>query len=195
VFLNDGFETGNFSAWSIVQTGADGTATVQSAVVKTGTYAARLSASATTGSFAYARKTLSSAKTDVTVEGDFRILVEGAANANVPILRLYDGGGVRLVSLYRQNQSGDQVSIHHSGAYHTTAGRLPLTTWARFTLHVVTAGTGASTIEVRMNGSPIYSTTSASLGSAGVVTLQIGNETRQQTFSLVADDILATSAN
>ena len=33
--FTDGFESGNFAAWSSVQTGGDGTATVQSVTVKT----------------------------------------------------------------------------------------------------------------------------------------------------------------
>src|SRR5436853_6428019 len=65
----DGFESGNFAAWSSVQTGADGTATVQSATVKTGTYAARLTATTAAGSLAYAREALSGAQTDVTASG------------------------------------------------------------------------------------------------------------------------------
>ena len=50
VIFSDDFESGNLSAWSTVQTAAGGAATVQSAVVKTGTYAARLSETAAAGS-------------------------------------------------------------------------------------------------------------------------------------------------
>jgi len=44
--FSDGFESGNFSAWSQVQTGGDGTAVVQSSIVRTGALAAQLSENA-----------------------------------------------------------------------------------------------------------------------------------------------------
>ncbi|HEY3165521.1 MAG TPA: hypothetical protein VGJ71_14245, partial [Candidatus Limnocylindrales bacterium] len=47
----------------------------------------------------------------------------------------------------------------------------------------------ASTVEVQLNGSTIYLTSSASLGSAGVASVQIGNEIAAQTFSVTADNI------
>ena len=51
----DGFESGDFSAWTLVKTGGDGSATVQSSIVKSGSYAARLSETSTSGSLAYVR--------------------------------------------------------------------------------------------------------------------------------------------
>ena len=51
-------------------------------------------------------------------------------------------------------------------------------------------GTGASVIELKLNGTAVYSTTVGTLG-AGVAAVQIGNETAKQTFALVADNITA----
>ena len=68
---------------------------------------------------------------------------------------------------------------------------MPLNTWGHFDLHVITAGTGASTIEVWLNGTLILQTTTASLGSSGVLTVQIGNDTASQAFTLYADNIVA----
>jgi hypothetical protein len=187
-FFSDGFESGNFSAWTSVLTGVDGTAIVQSADVKAGSFAARLSESATAGSFAYARKQLDTARTDLTASGDFKILTEGASGGNVPILRLFDPSGTRIISLYRQNQDGNKIRVTHSGVGFTTAGVLPLNTWGFFELHVITAGT-ASTVELQLNGQLIYQTSTASLGTAGTLNVQIGNETKAQAFALVADNI------
>src|SRR5437763_15979236 len=50
--FSDGFESGNLSAWSVVKTGADGVATVQSSVVRSGSFAAQFSETATAGSLA-----------------------------------------------------------------------------------------------------------------------------------------------
>jgi hypothetical protein len=174
-----------------VRTGADGSAAVQGSLVHDGANAARLKATSATGSFAYARKSFAQTRTDVTASGWFRVVAEGGASGNVPLLRLYDANGSRLVSLYRQNQSSDRVYVQHSGAYNLTSGRLPLGSWARLQLRVVTAG-AAGTVEVSLNGSQIYRTTAANLGSNGVATVQIGNDTKSQAFELVADEILVT---
>jgi len=189
LLFDDGFETGNFTKWSSVVTGADGTATVQGTPVKTGSYAARLSETANTGSLAYVRKTLASSETDLSFSGDFRIDQEGASGGNVPLFRLYNASGIRLVSLYRQNASGDKVRITHSDMGVDTAGRLPLGKWGRIKLHLVAAGTGASTLEVFLDGIQVYRTTGANIDAAGVKTMQIGNDTSKQAFTLVADNI------
>jgi large repetitive protein len=188
IIFSDGFESGNFSAWSVVETGADGTAAVQSAVVRSGLFAARLSETANTGSYAFARKSFALQR-DITVSGNIQIQAEGASGGNVPIFRLFDATGTRVVNLKRQNVNGDRIWIEYTGANASTPGRLPLNTWARFEVHVVVAGPGADTVELLLNGVQIFRTTSATLGANGVGTVQIGNETKKQAFALVADDI------
>ena len=190
LLFEDGFESGGFSSWSSIVTGGDGTATVQGTAVKTGSYAARLSETANTASVAYARKTFASSETDISFSGDFRVDQEGVSGGNVPFFRLYNTGGTRLLSLYRQNASGDKVRLtHSSGAGFDTAGRLPLGKWGRLKLHIKAAGNGASTIEVFLDGADVYRTTSADLDAAGVKTLQIGNDTSKQAFVLLADNV------
>jgi hypothetical protein len=189
--FSDGFESGTFTAWTSVVTGADGSASVQSSIIKSGTYAARLSETSTAGSVAYARKTFASSQTDLTVAGDFDVLVEGTSGNHVVLLRLFDTTGARLIYLYRQNLSGDAIAVGYGGGHFSTTGKLPLNTWGDFELHVITAGTGASTVEIRLNGTLVYQTTTASLGTSGVRTMQIGNDSAAQTFTLVADNIEA----
>ena len=189
--FGDGFESGTLSAWTTVLTGADGTANVQSATVKTGTYAAQLSATAATGSFAYARKTLASPQTELTVSGDFQILQEGASGGDVPIFRLLDATGARILTVARQNADLSKVRVKYGGAAFTSTGRMVLNAWAHFEARVVVAGTGVSTVEVWLDGALIHRTTTASLGYEGVATIQIGNDTARQTFTLVADNITA----
>lgn len=184
----DGFETGDYSAWSTVQVGPSGTATVQSSTVRSGAFAASLSATTTAGSYAYARKQLPSAQLNLTAAGDFRILTEGASGANVPLIRLYNDVGTRVLSLYRQNASGSKLYVQHSGLYNTTTGVLPLDTWGNLVVKVRVAGTSSS-VEVRLNGTLIHQSSSASLGTGGIFRVQIGNDTTSQAFSLVADNI------
>src|SRR6266508_99091 len=186
--FSDGFESGDFSAWSQVQTAGDGTAVVQSTIVRTGSLAAQLSESSTAGSKAYVRKTFGSAQQDLTASGDFQVLQQGATGGNVPFFRFFDASSVRLVSLYRQNGTSGSIGVGYGGSYFSTSGSLPLSTWATLALHVITNGT-SSTVEVSLNGSLIYQSGSASLGTAGVSTLQIGNDTAAQAFTIVADTI------
>jgi hypothetical protein len=161
---------------------------VQDASAGAGTFAARLSATTATGSFAYARETLSAPATTLTAAGTFRIDGEGAVGGNVPLLRLYDPTGVRVLTMYRPNGS-TKIYVGHSGTNDETRGRLPAATFSRFEADLVTAGAGASTLVVRQDGTEVYRTTTASLGTAGIATLQIGNDTRRQPFVLVADDV------
>jgi hypothetical protein len=192
--FSDGFESGDFSSWSTVTTAGDGTATVQSAIVRTGTYAAQLTESANSGSKSYVRKTFSAVQ-DLTATGDFELLqAGGTSSGNVPFFRFLDPSGTRLVSLYRQNGSSNQIFVNYGGTYYLTSGRLALNTWATFSVHLTTNG-AASTVAISLNGTQIYQTTTASLGTAGIATLQIGNDTAAQVFGLVADNISVQGAS
>jgi hypothetical protein len=169
-----------------------GSAKAQSQLVRSGAYGGRLSATSAAGSYAYARKTFGVATTQVTVAAALRV-AGGGTSGNVPLLRLYDPSGARLVSFYRQNQDADRLYVQHSGRYNATSGRLALNTWARFELTVSTAG-NQSSVAVKMNGTTIYQSTSAALGTAGVKTLQLGNDISAQPFDLAADDVVATTS-
>jgi Bacterial Ig-like domain/Bacterial Ig domain len=188
--FSDGFESGNLNNWTLVKTGGDGSATVQSTVVKTGSFAARLSESSTSGSLAYARETLSADQTSLTVTGDFQVFAEGTSAQNVPFIRLFNSAGTRLVSLFRQSASGNKVYVGYGGTNYLTSGLLPLNTWGTFQLRIVT-GTGNATVQVSINGSLVYSNTSATL--AAIRTLQIGNDTAAQPMGMYVDNIVVTS--
>jgi hypothetical protein len=191
--FSDGFESGDFSAWTQVQVGGDGKAVVQSAITSTGAVAAQLSESATAGSKADVRKTFAAEQLDLTATGDFLVLQEGASGGNVPFFRFLDPSSNRLVSLYRQNSSGGSIGVGYAGGHFSTTGKLALNTWGAIALHVIING-ASSTVEVRLNGTLIYQVTNANLGSAGVSTVQIGNDTAAQAFSIVADTISVQNA-
>jgi hypothetical protein len=192
VIFSDGFESGNLSAWSTVQTGANGAAVVQSAVVKTGTYAALLSATTTAGSFAYARESLASAQTDVVAAGDFQVQAEGASGGNVPIFRLFDAAGTKLVSLYRQNGAGG-IWVWYDNTYNATSATLALNTWAQVQVHVVATGAATGTVDVSVNGTVVYHSATANISAAGLSAAQIGNNSAAQAFTIVADNIVVSS--
>jgi hypothetical protein len=191
----DGFESGDFSAWSQVTTAGDGSALVQGSVVRSGAYAAQLSESATAGSKAYARKTLASPEQELSASADFQVVQQGASGGNVPFFRLLDSASARIVSVYRQNGTSGVVGLGYGGSNFSTSGRLALGTWASVSVHVIVAGAGASTVEVALNGTLVYQTTSASLTGSGVATVQIGNDTGAQAFNLVADNVALQNAS
>lgn len=190
--FEDGFESGNFATWTTVTTAVDGTATVQSAVVHSGAFAARLSESATSGSKAYVRKTLGASYLDVRVGGNFFVQSEGASGGNVPLFRIFDASGVRLATVYRQNQAGDAIYVSWTSGGSTIrlqGGLVPLASWRNVELHVICNG-ASSTVELRIDGTLVSASSTASLGTSGVRTVQIGNDTSAQAFALVADDIV-----
>jgi Big-like domain-containing protein len=188
VVFRDGFETGDFSQWTLpVHAAGAGSVVVQSPVVKTGAFAAKISAPASTD-YAYVRKTLSAWQTELSVAGDFQVTIEGAIGQKVSIFKLYDSAGTRLVYLNRRNVSGRIYVVYNSTNFPTTA-KLALGTWAYLKVRTITAG-ATSTIAVTIDGAPIYSAATASLGTSGIRTLQIGND-KQLPFSLYADNIEA----
>ncbi len=191
--FSDGFESGNFSAWSLVQTGGDGTAAVESQIVRSGALAAQFTETANTGSRAYARETFGAAQTDLTATGDFYVAQQGASGGNVPLFRLLDPTSTRLVSVYRQNGTSGTIGVGYGGKNFSSTGKLALGTWGTVSVHVVVAG-ASSTIAITLNGNTVYQAT-GNLGSAGVATLQIGNDTTKQAGSVVVDNVTAESGS
>lgn len=191
VLFEDGFESGALDKWQVV-TKADGVARVQSSVAYTGSFAAELSESDLSGSVAYARADLVAAQSALDISAMFNVEVggNGTSSGNVPLLRLFDAAGSRMLTLYRQNGTSNRLYINENGTAYTTSGVLPLGRWASFDLRVST-GAGTARLTVLMDGVVIYERTGFSL--APVRQVQIGNETARQTFRLYADDISVTA--
>ena len=191
--FSDGFESGSLSAWSAATTGGDGTATVQQSIVRAGQFAARLTETGNAGSLAKVNRSLGASYKALTVSLDIRIDAEGASGLVVPIVRVYDGAGTRLLSLYRRNANFNGVGVSNAGATYNTSGDLPLGTWRRYSVRLVAAGAGASTVTVAQDGVQIFTATTANLGTSGVASIQIGNENAAQAFTLEADGVQVTT--
>ena len=189
--FSDGFESGNFSAWTNVTVSGDGSAIVQTAIVRSGARAARLR-STTAGARAFIAKSIEPAAGDVRVAGAFNLQAEGAAGGNVPFIRVFDAAGNRLISIYRQNGSGG-LWLRHSNVYYSTGQSISLRVWYDVELRGVPGPAGAGTVEAWLNGTKVYSTTMATLGTAPIASLQLGNETSSQAFDIVADNITISS--
>lgn len=185
VFADD-FESGTLGKWQVV-TKADGVARVQSTTVRSGSFAAELYETSTSGSVAYARAALPD-EPHVNIGGSFHIVAggDGTSTGNVPLLRMFDATGARTASLYRQNGTSNQVYVNIGGTGYQTSGLLRLGEWADFEVRVG-SGAGTAAMTVLMNGVVIYERAGFSL--APVRHIQIGNETARQVFHLHADDI------
>lgn len=95
-------------------------------VVKTGNSAARLSESGLAGSVSSLRRTRTAAAPQLTVAQDLQVAAEGITGGNVPLLRLFDDSGARVVSVHRQDLAKDKVHVTYGGATYLTTGLLPL---------------------------------------------------------------------
>lgn len=191
--FSDDFESGTLDNWDVT-TAVGGIATVVAGYGTNGTNIAALSETSTTKSVAYARRTFPTALTTVTVSGDFNIVSEGALRGNVPLFRFFDAAGSRTIVLYRQNQFSDRVYVTYGGSTFLTSGTVALNTWVDIEIRVVVNGAGASSVQVLLNGTSIHDSSTASLTNA-IKTIQIGNDTQKQAFSLRADNIVVADGS
>ena len=190
--FSDGFESGNFGAWTTALTGGDGTASVVTGAASAGTYAARLTASSASGSFAYARKTLPAAEADLTTSADVRVISEGSAGGTTPLLAVNDPGGARLVTVVRQNQNGDRLALQYGGSTFATTGTLPIGTYKTIALRTIAFGAGAGTVALSVDGTQVYRSTTASIGSTGVKSFLLGATSTNGAYAFNADRVSAT---
>ncbi|MBA3431762.1 MAG: hypothetical protein H0U16_09825 [Actinobacteria bacterium] len=98
-------------------------------------------------------------------------------------MRLLDASGARIVVLYRQNATSGEIWVNQNGTRAKTTGVLPLNQWRRLEVYVKTAGS-ESIVQVKADGTQIYTTTTASLGTSGISKMQLGNDTGAQQFSI-----------
>ena len=135
------------------------------------------------------RKTFGAAQQDLTASGDFQVVKEGASGGNVPLFRFLDPTSARVVSVFRQNATGAIGLTFANGTRGTTTGKLALGhVGARRDARDHERG-GEHRRGRASTGRMVYSSATQSLGTAGVSTIQIGNDTAAQAFTIVADTI------
>ena len=101
------------------------------------------------------------------------------------MLRYFGDTGTRTVNLYRANATG-KIWVQYGSTFAATSGTLPLGTWRNVSLRAA-----GGTLQVVLNGTSIYSTTTA--GLAPTRTLQIGNEAAAQRGTVTVDNVSASS--
>jgi hypothetical protein len=185
VILSDGFETGDLSAWSEVTTQVT-PAPRSRRTLLTAADMGELRSTISSGARAFIRKALS-LHDRTSAQGAFNVQAEGATGGIV-LFRFFDEAGNRLISLYRQNGSGE-LWVKHSGIYYPTGKIIPFSTWHDLELRAAVGVAGSGIVEIRLDGVEVYATSSAALGTAPIASVQLGNETAAQAYVLFADDI------
>ncbi len=178
--LSDGFESGTLAQW----TGSKG-ATVQTALVGSGTYATRETSTGTVG--AYLTKTMAAAYTDVSVQTSLDLVSKGANFVNLIKTFTATGGPMATVAL---NTTGTLlVRNDQTGVTTVSATALPPGAWHQLRLRLLVSGT-TSTVAVSLDGSSLTALSfTTSLGTAGVGRFQVGDTSTGRPFDLVVDDV------
>jgi hypothetical protein len=193
--LADNFESFGFLKWQTTREG-DATASVQTDYFKSGFCGGLLHVTSSTGSRANLVKVLPAGANEVWADGWFDVLKGGTnTSSNVPIFRLFTAEN-RIVDFYRANGSGQfylRVPNGSGGFIYTALGRiLNLGQWYNVKVHVRAAGVG-STVEVWLNGTRLYSTSTAMLGVVELDELMIGAEHFAQEGDMALDDVVIKS--
>ncbi|MBX6340938.1 MAG: metallophosphoesterase [Thermomicrobiaceae bacterium] len=183
VFADD-FETGDLSRW----TSNNGLA-VQQQVVANGSYAAE--AVSTSGTAAYATKTLSSTQADLYYRIRFNIVSQGANSVN--LLRVRTGGNASLAALLVTSTGKLGIRNDVAGVTTTSSTVVSKGAWHEAQIHVRVAGS-QSLIEVWLDGTKIDALTKTdSLGTTPVGRLQLGESQTGRIFDIAFDDVVADS--
>jgi fibronectin type 3 domain-containing protein len=182
--FSDGFESGNLSHWT-----ASSGMTVQQQIVYAGSWAARATSS---GSPAYAYKTLSTPLSEFYYDGRVQMVSQGGTN--VTLARFTTATGGSIFSIFRL--SNGKLSYSNGVTGLSTSGPLITTgTWHELEVHALING-NASLVEVWLDGTKVITKNAEALGTTGVGRVYIGANATGNTFDSVFDNqIISTSSD
>jgi len=184
-WLIDGFEEPSLRGWTTL-VGPSSVARVVTGEARTDRGALRLGAGTAPEARAAARFELPAPQQALTVGLDIRLLAEGPEGGNVPLVRLFDATGARILSVYRQNHKNGRVWIGVGDDHVPMSARIELMTWTRLDL-TLRPGVDGATLGVRIDGRPVGEIPLAFAPSVSIV--QVGNDSKEQPFDLVVDNV------
>ena len=173
----DGFESGNFSAWS-----ANGGLVIEGSNVNSGTSAADGN---TTNGNTFAKKTLPSTYADAYARLWFDI---PSQLSQINLLRFRDGAGASIGYVYVDTTG--LLGFHNDATgLNTLSGLSPSPGWHALELHVK-VDPNAGVVEVWFDNTYLgdLSGTGLNTGSAPVASMQIGEVQAARTYDVVFDD-------
>lgn len=185
----DDFEAGDLAAWTRVAAGPASLATVDPTSGRQGQAAAHLVAGDEPAAYAIARMTLPAPQTALAVDLDVKIRRAGPPGGNVPLLRLFEADGKRLLSIYRQNEPQGRLWVGQPTGRAATFARLDLDTWGHVAVEIrAPESAGDRRIAVRLDGQLVAEVPDTS-GGRPIASIQIGNESPGQPFDIFVDDV------
>jgi hypothetical protein len=185
--ITDGFEAGHPTGGGTFATGPHSVGRVEAGGARSDRYAAHLAAAGLPEAFAVLRYPLAGAEGDIAISMDVKVVAEGDPGGNVPLMRLLQRDGARVVSVYRQNGGSRRIWIRVGDNRTPTQARIEIGTWARVEV-LVHSETSADALEVRVDGRLVGAATLPRT-AAGADTLQFGNESTDQPFDMVIDNV------
>lgn len=146
------------------------------------------------------RRTFDEPVRDLTVTGRFKVAEGGCdrtasvSRGNVPIVRIFDPAGQRLISLYRANGTCGRtagVYVEHSGGLHQTSARVSIGEWVKVTLHATSPTSGAGLLRVTLDSVEVYRTDRADHGGQPFGAVGLHDEVPYQVGVLKVDQVSA----
>lgn len=189
LLLEDGFESGDFAAWTSIAATAGGVAAVEAGAARSDRFAAHLAIPpGATKATASARFALPRPQSTISFDADVKVLAAGPPDGNVPLVRVFDAKGKRLLTVYRQNEARGRLWVSNDSARAPVDGKLPLETWAHLDVAVTVRPTGLD-VRVRLDGTLVYQAELSGGTGSPVKLVQIGNDQRGRPFDLLVDNV------
>jgi len=175
VVFSDGFESGNFSAWTVAKG-----LVIESTRVHTGTFAARVN---TTRGGGFARKSLTSTYT----AGFGRVWFDvTSAASQVNVIRLDSSSGAPIASLYLTPSK--RLAMKAGSTTVVSPATVSTGSFHELELGIV-INSASSTTQVWLDGVLVPSLSrTVNLGTAPIAQLQIGQATSGGTYNVIFDD-------
>ncbi|GAA5194001.1 hypothetical protein GCM10023346_20420 [Arthrobacter gyeryongensis] len=189
--MANNFESGTLDGFT-VNTGTTGTATIDNSQAHSGSCSAHLHVTTDPGSLANLVTTLPANSNDVYADAWFNITTAGVAGNDVPYFRFFFDT-TRFVDIYRYNSNGQiWLRVTSSTGFTYTklvSGSIALNAWRHVGMHVIANG-AASTVEVWVDGTSIFSSNQVNTTATTVSALQLGAEHLTQMGDEYIDDLV-----
>jgi hypothetical protein len=177
-----------------------GTATILGTLKRTGSWAAKLHVTDTSGSIANLSTPTFSSPLPKTAyaNGWFNITTAGVTGSNVPYFRFFSGS-TRIADVYRYNNNGQlwlRVTSPSGSFVYTklTSGSVSMNAWHHIAMRVTTNGS-KSTIQVWFDEGLKYSSSAVNINATTLSKVQMGAEhTRQKGDEYIDDVVIARRA-
>ena len=196
------FESGSLAPYGIapgyaLNTGGDGTATIDNKLAHSGKCSVHLHVTDTAGSLANLVTPVPANTNNVYADGWFNITTAGVAGNDVPYFRFFFDS-TRFVDIYRYNQNGQLwLRVTSSTGFNYTQlvkGSVSMSVWHHVSMHVIANG-AASTVEVSLDGTQLFSSNKVATTATTITAVQVGAEHLRQMGDIYIDDLVITASS